>query len=290
MATNANSIRVDYSHVFNIIRDDNGGVVYCNKADIELIVFHTSFIQCHVNESSCRGGAIYFSSLYGSLTIKRVLVSECSSYEGHFVYLNDQIEANTCLQYISTEKTFGDWKGVIMLYNSSLYAVYYNTSFCETKIWCNLQILVNAANTTARYLNFYKCQSDILYGTDCHVENSHGIIEYANFLENLKSQGKHGYLFTHSLPDYKLYANHICFFGNSHTLFCGMDAEIIVDDLYYDKLTTTSSIQIKTSYPSATKPLLFEFNIFNQIHFTPDHFNNLNLHFSILTYIFIIFS
>ena len=290
MTTNENSILFEYSFVSNVIHDENGGVIYCSKEDFVLVVFYSTFNQCHVNESKSLGGAIYFNSSHSSITVKRVSVSECSSSEGHFLYTNDLYEANSCLQFISTEKTFGDHRCVIMLFSTSLYAIYYNSSYCRTDHHGNLHTLKKAANTSASFLNFYKCHSDILYGTDCHVEKSTGSVKYVNFLENEESQGQFGFLFTHSVKDYILYSSYICCYKNTHTLLCGMDSYLVIDNLYCDELTTTSSISIESPSFSATKPILFEFNIFNKIHFTPDHKKPWDLHFSILTSIFIMFS
>lgn len=286
-STNENSIVVEYSYVFNVIREGNGGFVYCDKQFTELLIYYSSFNKCHVTETACHGGAVYFSSNQGKIDIKRVSAFYCSAYEGHFIFITDSTEAHSYFELVSTDQTYGNWRGSILLYTSSLEAIDYNSSFCKTDKHCNFHVLQCNSNTKSSYFNFYKCQSDILYGIDSSSDNVKGYFEHSNFLENSKSEGSLGLLYTNSIETYILECNCICFYENTHSIISGRSGTINVYNLYFDIFNAIGSYVIKCSF-SATKPKLTNLPIFNQICHTFQEFNyHSNRHFMIY-FLFII--
>ena len=203
-----NSIVVEYSQTYSVMRNENGGFVYCNKSQMELYIFYSSFAACHVTETKYNGGAVYFASTYGKTAFKRIIASDCSAYEGHFIFITDANQANSQFELISTDKTYGNHRGCILLYYSFLEAQDYNSSFCRTNSHCNFHVLYSSSDTRSSHFNFYKCQSDILYGIDSLTDNKDGTISYANFVENTKSQSDIGLLYTLSTESYILHCSH----------------------------------------------------------------------------------
>ena len=273
---NENSILVEHSLVYNVIRDGNGGFVYCNKEYFSISMIYSSFTSCHVKESSYNGGAVYFSSTNGKFSMKRIYSCDCSSYEGHFVFITDSNEANSCIDLVSTEHTYGDYRGCILLYKSLLEVNSYNTSYCNSNIHCNIHVEQCSSDTKVRHSNFYQCHSDILCSVDSLVDYNNCHCSYANFIENAKSNGEYGFIHTNSIDSFILYCDQICFYNNSHTLICGLKGTVKIENLYCDNLIGIGNYEISKSF-QPTKPVITEFIIFNKICITHIQFNNQKL-------------
>ena len=283
-----NIISFEYVFTGQITRAGNGGIIFNEKGSMSLVVHYCSFASCHITETSFSGGVIYFYSTRSLIEIDRVQANDCSSYSGHVIYVKNSEISNSNLSYISTSNTFGTERACIWYQGSNSRTRFYNSTSCRSDVHCNLHFFSAESSDTA-YINIFKCQCDILYGVDVS-KNTPQLFKFGNFIENSKSQGRVGFLYTHSDASVVFSCSNICFKSNTHTLIFSLQGTILIQNSTYDSQPwmsqgqgiVTTNLFIQTS----TDPVIYDFLIFDGIDKSCFHCSKKKFSSSVFLFIF----
>ena len=266
MSTN-DVISFKYSFAEKITRNAHGGIIFNDKASMSLLIKYCSFNSCHVTEAKFNGGFLYFTSTTSHIKITNVLAKDCSSYSGNAMYITNTQLSTTSLSYISTSSTYGNERCCVYCKGSNSCTRFYNTSFCRAGKHCNIHFFGSGSSDIA-YVDVYKCSSDILVGVDISA-NVEQIFRFGNFIENGKSEGSLGYVYTNSHSSLIFRCSNLCFKGNSFTLLCANGGIIEISNSTYDVLTTrtiSGIVRTNSLIKTSTYPEVYNFVIFEKIY------------------------
>ena len=215
------AIEVRSNTFANLTTTANGGVINL-VTNVKLIVAACTFVGNKATGSSSYGGSIYISSTKDYL-ISKTCVYECVGSEGHFLNSVSSSSPVAMINETMTTLCNGTRRGVIMITSHNLIARVYNSSSCTSSWHCNVHSFLSSY-TSAKYMQFFKNNEDIVYGTDSSGSNHNA--SCINLISNGKSQNTYGYLYIHksggtiTYDDIYAYDNlrSIIFYANSGTI------------------------------------------------------------------------
>ena len=238
-----NLCRVVDSKFVNLSSQANGGAIYFNKA-IKLLIFRSFFVRCLTGQSY-NGGGIYFESSKSLITFGNCAFG-CVSGNGFFIYIKGAAKSNFFLNETMTANCSGSDHCVCYIHKLDLYSRMYNSSFCSSKVHCNVHSFRNEV-TDSMFHQYYKNNLDIIYGA-----NSDGVkhrLSHACLIENGRSNGNHGYIHINSFTNEVLTVNYLYAYGNDVGIPIAnpQKGKIVINNFTGDRFTYAGNGQISTS-------------------------------------------
>jgi hypothetical protein len=238
-----NLCRVVDSKFVNLSSQANGGAIYFNKA-IKLLSFRNFFVRCLTGQSY-NGGGIYFESSKSLITFGNCAFG-CVSGNGYFIFVKGAAKSNFFLNETMTANCSGSAHAVCFIHTTDLYSRMYNSSFCSSTLYCNVQSFYNEV-TDSMFHQYYKNKLDINYGA-----NSDGVkhrLSHACLIENGLSSGMFGYIHTHAYENEVLTVNYLYAYGNDVGIPIAnpQRGKIVINNFTGDRFTYAGNGQISTS-------------------------------------------
>jgi hypothetical protein len=244
------------SKFVNLSSQANGGAIYFNKA-IKLLIFRSFFVRCLTGQTY-NGGGIYFDSSKSLITFGNCAFG-CVSGNGYFIFVKGVAKSNFFLNETMTANCSGSDHAVCYIHTIDLYSRMYNSSFCSSKVHCNVHSFRNEV-TDSMLHHYYKNNLDIIYGA-----NSDGVkhrLSRACLIENGRSNGNHGYIHINSFTNEVLTVNYLYAYGNDVgiPIASPYNGKIVINNSTGDKPFTyvgagrfsTSSVIIDSSFVMTT--------------------------------------
>jgi hypothetical protein len=235
--------RVVDSKFVDFSSQTNGGVFYLNKSK-ELRIFRCFFVRCSTSQSS-NGGGIYFESSKSLITFGNC-ASECVAGRGYFIFVRGAAKVKFFLNETMTTKCSGSDYSVCNIQTSDLYSRMYNSSFCSSKNFHNVQSYYNEV-TDSMFHQYYKNNQDIVYGVNSDGPNHR--LSHMCLIENGRSNGNFGYIHTNYYENEVLTVNYLYVYGNDVGIpianpYNGM---IVINNFTGDRFNHVGNGQIRTS-------------------------------------------
>jgi hypothetical protein len=166
-------------------------------------------VRCSVGQSY-NGGGIYFDSSKSLITFGNCAFG-CVSGNGFFIYIKGAAKSNFFLNETMTANCSGSDHCVCYIHTLDLYSRMYNSSFCSSKVRCNVHSFYNEV-TDSMFHQYYKNNLDIIYGANSYGPNHR--LSHACLIENGRSNGNYGYIHTNGFANEVLTVNYLYAYGN----------------------------------------------------------------------------